>query len=257
VRHLLGLLLVAPALVPASAGAGAARPALALTATPAHLALAGTDRATVRVANAGARAVVVDVGRAGFSLDLRGRPRVGPRRHGTVAAGWLAVSPARFVLPPGTSRLLTVASRLPSRAEPGDHDALLLLATRPVRGVGVAVRVRIGVVVVVRAPGRVVRRVVVRRLRVRRGPHARVLELVLANLGNVTESFVRGAIRVTLRPGALGLTLRGAPRELRPRTKGVVRFQLPRRLHGLATARVAVATSHGGPALARTIRLRL
>lgn len=256
-RRLLGLLLVAPALVPASAGAGAARPALALTATPAHVALAGTDRATVRVANPGARALVVDVGRTGFSLDLRGRPHVTPRGHGRGAAAWLAVSPARFVLPPGGSRLLTVASRLPRRTEPGDHDALVLLATRPVRGAGVAVRARIGVVVVVRAPGRVVRRVVVRQLRVHRVRHARVLELVLANRGNVTESFTRGAIRVTLRRGHVRLTLRGARRELRPHTRGVVRFLLRRRLHGHATARVAVATSQEGPTLARTFRLRL
>jgi hypothetical protein len=257
VRRLLALLLVASALGPASAGAGAARPALALTATPAHVALTGTDRVTVRVANPGARAVVVDVGRAGFSLDLHGRPHVVSRHDVRTAAGWLAVSPARFVLPPGANRLLTVASRLPRHTEPGDHDALVLLATKPVRGAGVAVRVRIGVVVVVRAPGRVVRRVVVRRLRVRRGPHARVLELVLANRGNVTESFARRAIRVTLRRGAMRLTLRAAARELRPHTRGVLRFLLRRRLHGLATAQVAVATSQGGPAVARTIRLRL
>jgi hypothetical protein len=179
-------------------------------------------------------------------------------RHGRAAASWLAVSPARFVLPPGGDRLLTVASRLPRRMEPGDHDALVLLATKPVRGAGIAVRMRIGVVVVVRAPGRVVRRVVVRHLQVRRLRHGRVLELVLANRGNVTESFARGAISVTLRRGPLRLALRGAPRELRPHTRGVVRFRLRRPLHGLATARIAVATSHEGrPAVARTIRLRL
>jgi hypothetical protein len=53
------------------------------------------------------------------------------------------------------------------------------------------------------------------------------------------------------------LTLRGARRELRPHTRGVVRFLLRRRLRGPATARVAVATSQEGPALARTFRLRL
>jgi hypothetical protein len=166
------------------------------------------------------------------------------------------VSPARFVLPPGGNRLLTVASRLPSRAEPGDHDALVLLATRPVRGAGVAVRMRIGVVVVVRAPGRVVRRVAVRRLRVRRLRHGRVLELVLANRGNVTESFARGAIRVTLRQGRAHVTLRGAPRELRPHTRGVVRFRVDGRLRRVASARVTIAAAPGRPAAVRTFRLR-
>ena len=250
---------VALALVPASAGAGArpARPALALTATPAHVALAGAERATVRVANPGARAVVVDVARAGFSLDLRGRPHVARRHDVRAAADWLAVRPARFVLPPGASRLLTVASRLPRRAEPGDHDALVLLATRPVRGAGVAVRVRIGVVVVVRAPGRVVRRVAVPQLRLRRLRHTRILELVLANRGNVTESFARGTIRVTLRRGNARVMLSGASRELRPHTKGVARFRVDGRLHGLTSARVAVAAAPGRSAVVRTFRLRL
>jgi hypothetical protein len=259
VRCLVGLLLVASALVPASAGAGAeaARPALALTVTPAHLALAGTDRATVRIANPGAHPVVVDVARSGFSLDLHGRPHVARRHDVRAAAGWLAVRPARFVLAPSGNRLLTVASRLPRRAEPGDHDALVLLATRPVRGAGVAVRVRIGIVVVVRAPGRVVRRVVVRRLRVRRLRHAGVLELVLANRGNVTESFPRGAIRVTLGPGRTRVALLGARRELRPHSSGLVRFRLDERLRRIASARVTITGAPGRPAVIHTFRLRL
>ena len=258
-RRLVVLLLVASALAPASAGAGAgaARPALALTATPAHLALAGADRATVRIANPGARAVVVDVARAGFSLDLRGRPHVARRHDVRAAASWLAVRPARFVLPPGASRLLTVASRLPPRTEPGDHDALVLLATRPVPGAGVAVRMRIGIVVVVRAPGRVVRRVAVRRLRVRRLRRARVLELVLANRGNVTESLARGAIRVTLGPGRTGVALLGARRELRPHSSGLVRFRLDERLRRVASARVTIPAAPGRPAVIHTFRLRL
>ena len=251
------VLLAALALVPASAGAGATRPALALTATPAHVALAGSGRTTVRIANPGARVLVVDVARAGFSLDLRGRPRVASRQGARAAARWLVVRPPHLVLPPGASRLLTVAARLPRRAEPGDHDALVLLTTRPSRGAGVAVRARIGVVVVVRAPGRVVRRIVVPGLHVRRLRRARILELLLVNRGNVTETFARGAIRVTLRRGAARKILRVGPRDLRPRTHGIVRFRVPGRLHGAVTARVAVAAGRGRPAVTRTFRLRL
>ena len=150
-------------LVPASAGAGTARPPLALTATPAHVSIAGSGRATVRVANPGRAPLVVDAARAGFSLDLRGRPRIVPRQ-GRAAASWLSVKPGRFLLPPGGRRALTITSRLPARIEPGDHDALVLLTTHPRRKAGVAVRLRVGVVVVVRAPGRVVRRLVLREL---------------------------------------------------------------------------------------------
>ena len=119
------LLLAAVVLGPASAGAGTPRSPLALTAAPAHVTLAGAARAEVNVTNSGLSAVVVDVVRAGFSLDLRGRPRVVPGERARAAASWLTVAPRRFVLDPGTTRSLTVTSRLPRRVEPGDHDALV------------------------------------------------------------------------------------------------------------------------------------
>src|SRR5262249_13969260 len=62
--------------VAASAGATRARPPIGLTASPAHVVLRGSGTTTVRVTNPGKRAVVVDVDRAGFALDLRGRPRI-------------------------------------------------------------------------------------------------------------------------------------------------------------------------------------
>jgi hypothetical protein len=251
------LVLAAFVLVPASAGAGTPRSPLALTATPAHVALVGAARAEVRVTNPGRSAVVVDVGRAGFSLDLRGRPRVVRRGGARAAASWLTVAPGRFELRPGATRALTVTSRLPRRVEPGDHDALVLLTTRPRRDGGVAVRMRIGVVVVVRTPGRIVRRLAVRELRVSRAGRVRVLELRLANRGNVTESLARGQVRLALRRGALDVGLRAGARTIRPRTEGVVQISSPRFLHGSFTASVLVAPEPGRPAARRTFRVRL
>ena len=63
-------------------------------------------------------------------------------------ARWLTVRPSRIGLAPGASASITVAARVPRRAEPGDHDALVLLTTRPRDAGGVAVRMRVGVVVV-------------------------------------------------------------------------------------------------------------
>ena len=251
------IVVAALALAPASAGASATRPALALTATPARIALTGAASATLRVANPGARPVVVDVGRAGFALDPRGRPRSVPHATPRAATAWLTVRPARFVLPAGSSRSLTVTSAPPRRAEPGDHDALVLLTTRPRHNAGVAVRMRIGVVVVVRAPGRVVRRLSLGHLRVRRLRHVRVLELVLANRGNVTEALARGAVVLSLEGKGRRTTLRSAPRELRPQTRGVVQLRYRGRLQGWVSARVGIVAASGRAAAGRVYRVRL
>lgn len=256
-RRAASLVLAALVLVPAPAGAGTTRPPLGLTATPARVALAGTGQASVRVTNPGLGPVVVDVARGGFSLDLRGRPHVVARGGRRAATTWLTVRPGRFVLPAGAARWVTVSSRLPRRFEPGDHDALVLLTTRPWHSAGVAVRMRIGVVVVVRAPGRVVRSVAVRALRVRRAGRTRTLELVLANRGNVTETIDAGRVRLSLVRKGAGSSLRPEPREVRPRTSGIVQFRYRGRLAGWLTARVRLGLEQGRPVVSRTFRVKL
>lgn len=252
----IGIVLVLFVLVPAAAGTSTTRPRVALTASPAHVALAGSGQATIRVTNSGSRPVRVDVARAGFSLDLRGRPRIS-RSGGARAAGpWLSVRPRRLALGAGASSLLIVSSRVPRRAEPGDYDALVLLTTRPQHGLGLAVRMRIGVVVVVRAPGRIVRLLELRELRVRRVGRARMLELLVVNRGNVTETLGRNRVDVALhRRGRVHASLQPAAREVRPRTSGIVQFTYRGRLRGWVTARVRI--SAGGAGVQRSFRIRL
>lgn len=251
--------LVALTLVPASAGASAARPPIALTASPAHVALAGSGRTVVRVTNAGTSQVVVDVTRAGFDLDLRGRPRiVGRDAVARSAADWLAFRPRSLVLKPGGSAAVAITSMLPPRAEPGDHDALLLFTTRRRVRDGVAVRMRMGVVVVVRAPGTVVRRLELRGLRVAPRGRQRVLDLGVANRGNVTESLARARSTLSLfRKGRRIANLHAESRELRARTRGVLRFLYRGAVRGAATARVGIVPEGSGRVLGRTYRLRL
>ena len=244
-------------LVPAHAGAGTTRPPVALTATPASVALVGSSRAVLRVTNPGLAPVVVDVARAGFSLDLRGRPRVAPRGGPRAASSWLSVLPGRFVLAPGASRAITVVSRMPHRAEPGDHDALVLLTTRTRAGAGVLVRMRIGIVVVVRAPGVVVRRLVVRGVRVGRSREARILEVSIVNRGNVTEALARGRVRVVLRRGSRQTTLRAVPRDIRPGTVGIVQVPYAGPLRGPVSARVLIPGEPARPAVSRAFSIRL
>ena len=255
-RRVAALALVVSVLVPASAGAGTPRPPLALTASPGRLALVGAGDGSIRVTNPGQSPVVVDVSRAGFTLDHRGRPRIASRGGRRAAVSWVTVRPGRFVLAAGAGRSVTVSSRLPVRAQPGDHDALVLLTTRPQRGAGVAVRMRIGVVVVVRAPGLIVRRVALGRLRVRRYGSARVLELGLANRGNVTETIDGTRLRMWVARGRARTRLRHEVRDLRPRTAGVV--QVPYRgRRGWTTVRVELVGEPGRPPVIQTFRVRL
>jgi hypothetical protein len=213
----------------------------------------------VRVTNSGTNRVVLDVRRAGFALDLRGRPKiVGQTETRRSAASWLGIRPPSLVLKPGTTGMVTLASRVPTRAEPGDHDALVLFTTRRRASDGLAVRVRMGVVVVVRAPGNVVHRVQLHALRVTPNGRARVLELVVANRGNVTESIGRARGTVSLFRGGRRLArLVAAPRDFRPGTKGVLQFRYRGRVHGLVTAQVELAPESGGRILRRAFRLRL
>jgi hypothetical protein len=116
---------------------------------------------------------------------------------------------------------------------------------------------RLGIVVVVRAPGRIVRALTLGALRLRRERSARIVELVVANRGNVTESLARGDVRVTLRRGPLRAVVRADPRDLRPRTRGIVQLRYRGPLSGWVTATVRVAAEPGRPARSRTYRVKL
>ena len=250
------LALVALVLVPASAGGGTTRPPVGLTATPARISLAGSAGAAIRVTNPGSEAIVVDATRAGFGLDLRGRPRVAPGGSRRAATAWLTVRPTRFVLAAGTSATVAVSARVPASVEPGDHDALVLLTTRPSARPGLAVRMRLGVVVVVRAPGRVARSLRLGGLRVRRAGGARLLELWVANAGNVTETLWRGRVRLLVGRRGGSARILVAPRELRPRTSGLVQVVYRGPLRGRVRAR-AELVDPAGRVVRRTFRIRL
>jgi hypothetical protein len=226
----------------------AAPPQVTLTAAPAHVRFAGAGSQVVQVRNSGRAPVVVDVGRAGFALDLRGAPRV----VAAAPAGWLWVAPRRIAIAPGESVPVRIGVHMPRGAAPGDHTALLLLATRPVAGAGLAVRMRLGVVVVLRVPGRVVHRVAVQALRLWRAGRLRILTIHLANRGNVTETLAGERFSVTLwRGGKMLARLRPAARELLPRGRGMVELRYRGRARGPVTARVEASVAR------RSFRLRL
>jgi hypothetical protein len=257
---ILCLMVTVCALAPASAGASVARPPVSLVASPSHVTLVGKARDTIRITDSGTERVVLDVTRAGFTLDLRGRPRIVARRAGSrPAASWLRVRPSRLAIAPGGGALLTVSSAPSRHAEPGDHQALVVLTTHPHPRRGLAVRMRIGIVVVVRVPGRIVRRVVPLALHVRRLGRVRLLELLVANRGNVTELLDRGCVIVTLRRrNRVFERLQPLQRRLLPRTKGIaeLRYSGPSRGRVVALVETAVRRScPRGPR--RTFPIRL
>jgi hypothetical protein len=251
-------LAVGLALVPASAGAGALPRPLALTAAPDRLALRGSETASVRIRNPGTKRITVDAASTGFALDLRGRPHIVRPNVARSAARWLTLRPVHITLAPHTTAALRVSARVPPNAEPGDNDALVLLSSRPLAASRVSVRLRLGVVVVVRAPGAVVRRLELRGLRLARRGGKRALELVVVNAGNVTERLLRVHVAVSRLPARRHITTVAAPsRELRPHTRGLLEFRLRARVHGLVTARVYVPAEPGRHVIRRTYRLRI
>jgi hypothetical protein len=198
---------------------------------------------TITITNTGRAAVVVNASAASFALDRRGKPTIARERR--PVAGWLRLQPKRLALAVGGSALVTVSLAAPPGALPGDHPALVLFTTQPVRVGGVAVRMRIGVTVFVRVAGRIVHRVELRALRARRG----VLELVIVNRGNVAERLharillLRGD-RVLARLGPVG-------RMVLPHSRAIERFRHANRVRGWVTARVEVGV------LRRSFRIRL
>ena len=208
-------------------------PPVAIAVSPARVVLAAGETRQLHVANRGSSPAVVGVVTAGYTLGLRGRVRILARSSS------VAVTPRRLVVPARGSAALSVVG---AARGPGDHPALVLLTTQRPQS-DIAVRVRVGVVVLVRGAGRVVHRLAAERLRVRRGR----LELWLRNRGNVAEAL---GIRVRLGRRVLRDT-----RQLLPHTRGVSELRYPGRLHGRFRVRVEIV--FGGRVLRRTFRLRL
>lgn len=205
---------------------------MALAVSPAHATLTVPAAKTLDLRNTGAVTIAVGV-----------------RRR---SAPWLQIRPSLVVLRPGSHRLLTVRARADTRARAGDHEFVVLLLAKPAGVKGIAVRMRVGVRLRVRVPGRLVRRIVLHGLRTRRTHTGHVLLVSLANAGNVTEP-LHGRLSVTLvRRGRLVSRLRYVgTRELFPDTRSVVPLPYAGRARGVVNAVVSVGSAR------RRYRLRL
>ncbi len=216
-----------------------APPRPALTASPSRVVLLGAARAVVRVA-APRGSALVEVALAPYALDLRGRARLGGAAG---APRWVSVRPARLRVG-RRGATVTLAAAPPRGAASGDRPFALVLTTRPSAGVrGVAVRLRIGVLVLARVPGKVVRRLVIGPPRVRRVRGGHVLELPIRNAGNIAERLAPGRLVLTvLRRGRVVARLHPPARELLPRGRGLVESRFRGATRGPATVRVTLGT---------------
>jgi len=164
--------------------------------------------------------------------------------------------PRRIRIAPGAKRVLHVRTVPRRHTAPGDHPALVLLTTRPLGVKHVRLRLRVGVIVVLRVRGRIVRRLDARALTVRRSKALRLLELHLVNRGNVTERLARDGLRLSLLSGGRKVvTLRPRSRELLPHSAGIAVFPYRGGLRGDVLARVELRPPVRGAR--RSFRARL
>jgi hypothetical protein len=266
---LVGLLCLVALAAPAASATRPTRvPFVSVSATPAQVTMPGRSSRTIVLSNRGSARVAVDVAAANFAFDRVGRARIGlrtpPRRS---ARTWLSVKPRLRVLAPGASRTITITARAPRGAEPGDHHALVLLTTRPVRRGSVAIRTRVGILVLVRVRGTIVRRLELRGLRIQRLRRGHLVQILVANRGNVTERLLGRSVTVSLvRNGRRLTTVPALPRDLLPRTSGQLLVPYRGRLRGPLRAVVhvrplrAALDGPGAPELrplTRSFRIRL
>jgi hypothetical protein len=225
-------------------GASAAPPgSVGLGVWPARTTVAGGEPQVVHVHNGGIGGVAIDVAPAGFALDLHGAPRIARSRD---SAHWLTVRPRALFVAPGATQTFTVWPVVPRGARPGDHPALVILRTRPPGGRAIGVRLRIGVLVDVRVAGNAHRRLALGPPRVSVRGRRRVVSVVVANLGDLTETTVPRFTLQLRAHGRLVARLRAKPRELLPRSRGLVEFVYTGRVHGRLRAVLGVRPLEGG-----------
>ncbi|MDX6436065.1 MAG: hypothetical protein QOK34_899 [Gaiellaceae bacterium] len=219
---------------PSAPGAGINRPRVALSVSPARLAVVAPGSRRITVRNDGVERVAV------------------------VATTQLLIGPRRFVLASGKSASLTLRAGLGRNVEPGEHGALVLLTAHSTRGGHVDLQLRLGVRVRVRVPGLIVRRLVLRGVRVHHARGSRLVFVSVANTGNVTVQ-LRGSVTALLfrrgkRVGRLRLL---APRALSPGRRARLALRYSGRVRGPVTALVRVLLGSGVHAVERRYRIRL
>ncbi|HJZ62527.1 MAG TPA: hypothetical protein VKD47_10265 [Miltoncostaeaceae bacterium] len=227
--------------IPAGMAAGAATPPVAVSVSPPVLFLQGATTTTLAVTNPSSQPTTILVRTGNYNVAADGGVRIDPKLPPARSAkAWLRVSPRSLTLGPGQRGTVTVVAAPPRVAAPGDHHALVLLAGTGGRA-AVAIRAQVGVNVIVRVSGPLVRSLRVTAPRVRRVKRRRVIAVPIANRGNVVERLLRKQVTVELRRGRkLAARVAAASTIVLPGTAVTLRVPVPRRLKGRYRAVVVV-----------------
>lgn len=207
--------------VAASAGA------VSISVSPSNLIIPAGQVGTLTLTNPGSEASTYDLAAGNYALTANGRVQIDPRQTpGRSAKDWITITPGSVTVPAQGSTTIRVATRRVAVATPGDHQALVLITSRAdTGGGGVGVRTRVGIGVVVRVPGRYVRRLSVNKPVVVRRGGSRVVQVRITNRGNINERFNKGQVRVTLRNGARRSVVIARAQNILPGTYGI--FSMP------------------------------
>ena len=221
---------------------GASPAGLSLAVHPTRLVLVGNAEGRFEVRNPTARELVVSASTADFLLRPSGRMVVSKKLQTSRSAkSWLTVSPSTLRLAPHVTETVRVLSHPAGNASPGDHHALVVFTTVPSGSGIVRTRTEIGLPVLVRIAGSVVRKLEIRSLTVEREARRKALRLVLYNRGNINERLLGRSVVVRLRRhGRTVARLVPAGRSILPGERAVFSVPVPERLHGAMTGEVTV-----------------
>jgi hypothetical protein len=219
------------------------------------LVVPGGESRTLTLTNTGGITTKYFMSIGNFDVDTDGAVRIDPALTPSRSAKrWLRVEPENVTLKVGQSTKVRVRA-VPSRlALPGDHGAIVLFVTDVARTGQARFRGRIGVPMIVRVRGQLVRKVSIGRIAVRKSGRSRVVALRVVNAGNVSERFTRQRISIEVRRGGRTIARLGARTRLfLPGTSGVISARYGGPVRGKVTIRVTLTQASGeeaGPGIA-------
>ena len=220
---------------------------ISVSVAPSHLVIPAGQTQDLTISNPGSDPVTFDLSTGNYVLSANGQVQIDPKQPPARSAkDWIRLSPSTVTIDGQQSATIHVATKRVSSAAPGDHQALVFITSRATSTPGsVGVQTRLGIGVVVRVPGTLIRRLRVNKPTVATRGGVRVLQVRITNAGNINERFEKGQVRVTLRTGAAKTVLIAKPQNVLPGTYGI--FSLPYRGKLTGTVKATATVRPGSP----------